>query len=70
MIPAFSSQVEEEEPAEQTANRLQGVGDQGSMVSKDPRHDVSQEVGGCPMSPFICMRAQSLSVSVSPDGRE
>lgn len=47
MIPAFSSQVEEEEPAEQTENRLQGMGDQGSMVSKNPRHDVSQEVGRC-----------------------
>ena len=47
MIPAFSSQIEEEEPAEQTENRLQGVGDQGRMVSKNPRHDGSQEVGRC-----------------------
>lgn len=47
MIPAFSSQIEEEEPAEQTENRLQGVGDQGSMVSKNPRDDGSQEVGRC-----------------------
>lgn len=44
MIPAFGSQVEEEEPAEQTENRLWGWGT-GSLVPKSPRHDVSREVG-------------------------
>lgn len=39
--------MEEEESAEETEDRPQGVGDQGSMVSRQPRRDVSQEMGRC-----------------------